>query len=257
MKESHSESLASHTGPESCGVPRKGDAEALTGESAGQVTESRKTLYFGTPTPFGGGGRQHPRHRYRKGLRSPARSKTLARTDTSHTGTGRSRVLPERSKPGRIGKSKDVIPMMNEHGKSDGFIVPEKSPNKAGADKALVAEGMEGRNPTKGNSSQQNTCRTQCREHVYSALERVRSVARKDKQAQFTALLHHIYDRKTLEFAYLSMEKSASPGVDGETWQHYGEALEDNLQSLSQRLTLGAYNLSSLSHRPIARQNSR
>lgn len=131
--------------------------------------------------------------------------------------------------------------MMNEHGKSDGFIVPEKSPNKAGVDKALVAEGMEGRNPTKGNSAQQNMRRTQCRERVHSALERVRAVARKDKQARFTALLHHIYDRNTLEFAYFSLKKSASPGTDGETWQHYGEVLEDNLQSLSQRLKQGAY----------------
>lgn len=97
MKESYSESLASHTGPESCGVPRKGDAEALTGESAGQVTESRKTFNSGTPTPFGGGGRQHLVLRYRKGCESPARSKTLARMDTSQTGTGISRVLPERS----------------------------------------------------------------------------------------------------------------------------------------------------------------
>lgn len=98
MKESHSESLASHTGPESCGVIRKGDAEALTRESAGQVTESRKTHYSGKSTPLVGGGRQHLVHRYRKGYENPARSKTLARMDTSHTGTGMFRVLSERSK---------------------------------------------------------------------------------------------------------------------------------------------------------------
>lgn len=132
-------------------------------------------------------------------------------------------------------------PMMNEQGKSDRLIVPKMSPNKAGADKALAAEGMEGRSLTKGNSIQQNTRRTQCRERVQNALERVRAVARKDKQAQFTALLHHIYDRNTLEFAYFSLKKSATPGTDGETWQHYGEALEGNLQNLSHRLRRGAY----------------
>lgn len=131
--------------------------------------------------------------------------------------------------------------MMNELGKSDGFILPEKSMNKTGTGEALVVERMEGRNPTKGNSSQQNTCRTQGREHVHSALERVSAVARKDKQARFTALLHHIYDSNTLEFAYLNLKRSASPETDGETWQHYGEALEENLQSLSQRLNRGAY----------------
>lgn len=97
MKESHSESLASHTGPESCGVAREGEAEALTRESAGQVTESRKHPNSGTPTPLTGGGRQHLAHRNREGCESPARSKTLARMDTSQAGTGMSCVLPERS----------------------------------------------------------------------------------------------------------------------------------------------------------------
>ena len=33
----------------------------------------------------------------------------------------------------------------------------------------------------------------------------------------------------------------AAPGVDGETWRHYGEDLEINLQDLSHRLKQGAY----------------
>jgi len=40
--------------------------------------------------------------------------------------------------------------MMNEHGKSDRPIVPEKSPNQA---QARVAEEMEGRGLAKGNLS--------------------------------------------------------------------------------------------------------
>src|SRR6266404_2263675 len=32
-----------------------------------------------------------------------------------------------------------------------------------------------------------------------------------------------------------------APGVDGETWRHYGEQLEGNLQDLSDRLKRGAY----------------
>ena len=38
-----------------------------------------------------------------------------------------------------------------------------------------------------------------------------------------------------------SLKKDAAPGVDGETWRHYGENLEDNLQDLSDRLKRGAY----------------
>jgi group II intron reverse transcriptase/maturase len=37
------------------------------------------------------------------------------------------------------------------------------------------------------------------------------------------------------------LKKDAAPGVDGETWQHYETNLERNLQTLSQRLTRGAY----------------
>jgi len=58
---------------------------------------------------------------------------------------------------------------------------------------------------------------------------------------RFTALLHHIYNLETLRMAYFSLKKEAAPGVDGETWRHYGEVLEDNLQDLSPRLKRGAY----------------
>jgi group II intron reverse transcriptase/maturase len=37
------------------------------------------------------------------------------------------------------------------------------------------------------------------------------------------------------------LKKEAAPGVDGETWQSYGQALEENLGDLSDRLRRGAY----------------
>ncbi len=58
---------------------------------------------------------------------------------------------------------------------------------------------------------------------------------------RFTALLHHIYNLETLRMAYFRLKKEAAPGVDGETWRHYGEELEENLQDLSERLKRGAY----------------
>jgi group II intron reverse transcriptase/maturase len=128
--------------------------------------------------------------------------------------------------------------MMNEHGKSDRSVIPAKSPNNAGQP---VAEGREGRDLTKGNRQQQNASRTPSREDAPSALERVRQAASKNKETRFTALLHHIYNLETLRMAYFSLKKEAAPGVDGETWRHYGETLEDNLQDLSYRLKRGAY----------------
>jgi group II intron reverse transcriptase/maturase len=128
--------------------------------------------------------------------------------------------------------------MMNERGKSDRPVVPVKSSNKAGQP---AAEGMEGRGLTKGNPLEQNASRTQSRSNAPSALERIRQAASKDKEMRFTALFHHIYAPEALCTAYLRLKREAAPGVDGETWRHYGEALEDNLQNLSHRLKQGAY----------------
>ena len=113
-----------------------------------------------------------------------------------------------------------------------------KFPNKTGQP---AAEGMEGRGLAKGNLRQQNAPRTPSRTSAPSELERVRQAARRDRRLKFTALLHHIYNPEALRAAYFSLKKEAAPGVDGETWRHYGEALEDNLRDLSDRLKRGAY----------------
>ena len=128
--------------------------------------------------------------------------------------------------------------MRNGPGKSDRLVVPEKSPNKAGQP---AAEGMEGSGLAQGNLRQQNASRTPSRNDAPSALERVRQAAKQDRKLRFTALLHHIYNLETLRMAYFSLKKEAAPGVDGETWRHYGETLENNLQGLSHRLKRGAY----------------
>src|ERR1700739_763980 len=128
--------------------------------------------------------------------------------------------------------------MTNGRGKSDRFIEPVKSPNNA---EGPAAEAMEGRERAKGNLPECNALRTQGRGGAPSARERVRQAARKDKKQRFTALLHHIYDVERLRAAYLAVQKGAAAGVDGETWEHYGENLEANLQDLSQKLKRGAY----------------
>jgi group II intron reverse transcriptase/maturase len=127
---------------------------------------------------------------------------------------------------------------MNGHGKSDRPAVPVKSPNNAGQP---VAEGMEGRGLAKGNLRQQNAPRTPNRQGALSALERVRHAASRDRKRQFTALLHHVDNLETLRAAYFSLKREAAPGVDGETWRHYGEAMEEHLRDLSERLKRGAY----------------
>jgi group II intron reverse transcriptase/maturase len=127
---------------------------------------------------------------------------------------------------------------MNGAGKSDNPIVPEKLPNKA---EEPALEAAEGRGLAKGNSPKRNAPRTQGRQSAPSALERVRQVARKERQQRFTALLHHVYDSERLSACYRAVKREAAPGVDGETWWHYGERLEENLRDLSERLKRGAY----------------
>ena len=92
-----------------------------------------------------------------------------------------------------------------------------------------------------GNRRQQNTFRTQGREDVPRARERVLQVARRNKETRFTALFHYVYDLEMLRWAYFQLKKEAAPGVDGETWQHYLEDLERSLHDLSTRLQRGAY----------------
>jgi group II intron reverse transcriptase/maturase len=128
--------------------------------------------------------------------------------------------------------------MMPGHGKSDSPIVPAKPPNKA---EPKAAEVVEGRGLAKGNSPERNMLRTQSRKRMPSALERIHQAARRDRRQRFTALLHHIYAVVGLRTAYLALKREAAAGIDGETWRHYGEELENNLKDLSERLKRGAY----------------
>ena len=132
---------------------------------------------------------------------------------------------------------------MNGSGKSDSPIVPEKPSNK-GRGALRPAEGVEGRGLAKGNSTQSTRSRTQRRNDLSCGLDRVRQAARRDRGLQFTALWHHVYDVDRLREAYFGLERDSAPGVDGETWRHYGEDLETRLQDLSRRLQAGAYRAS-------------
>jgi RNA-directed DNA polymerase len=143
---------------------------------------------------------------------------------------------------------------MNDQGKSDRPVVPVKSPNNA---EPSAAEGVEGSGLAKGNPHQQNAPRTPSRDGALSALERVRQSARRDRQQRFTALLHHVYDLTRLRAAYFSLKKEAAPGVDGETWRHYGVAVEDNLRDLAERLQRGAYRAKPVRRVYISKEDGR
>lgn len=147
--------------------------------------------------------------------------------------------------------------MVNGRGKSDSSVVPEKPPNNV---EQSTAEVVEERGLAKGSSFDGNAFRTQRRVDASSAIERVRHAARKDRSQRFTALFHHVYNVEQLRAAYLALKRDASAGVDGETWQHYGENLESNLVDLAERLKTGAYRASPVRRvripKPDGRQRS-
>jgi len=129
---------------------------------------------------------------------------------------------------------------MNERGKSDNPILPTKLSNKTGGP---VAEVVEGRGLAKGNTTNLTRPGHSAGQGVSSGLDRVREVARKDKDAKFTALLHHI-DLDRLKAAYLAINPKAAPGIDKVTWHSYEENLRQNLEDLLQRVHSGAYRAS-------------
>src|SRR5215211_5365335 len=101
--------------------------------------------------------------------------------------------------------------MMHGYEKSDLVTVAMKPANKAegpsaahAAEEIPAAEPVERRAGTKGNADQQSTRRTQGRESVSQALERIRKVARERKQEKFTALFHHI-STELLEEAFFEL----------------------------------------------------
>jgi len=129
---------------------------------------------------------------------------------------------------------------MNGSGKSDKLIVPEKLSNKTlGAPR--VAEGVEGRSLAQGNLQQLPRSRTQSRRTLMSMLLRIRQVAKRNKEEQFTALWHHIWSPDRLHEEYLKLNRKSAPGMDRVTWQQYGENLWGNLTDLAVLLRGGAY----------------
>ncbi|WP_298405114.1 group II intron reverse transcriptase/maturase [Ferrimicrobium sp.] len=131
---------------------------------------------------------------------------------------------------------------MNEREKSDSPVVPAKLPNKSGTT-VTEAEVVEERGLAKGNTDSTTRSGRSAGVDVSSGLDRVREAARRDKDARFSALLHHV-NLSRLDAAYWALRPQAAPGVDGVTWHDYGKDLEENLRDLHARVHSGAYRAS-------------
>ena len=121
--------------------------------------------------------------------------------------------------------------------KSDCAVIPVNQPNKEGQSSAEIGEG---RAQTKENIVQSHMHPTQSGKRMSLGLDSVRKVAKERKQERFTALLHHL-NVDLLRDSFYALQRKASPGVDGVTWQEYETGLEDRLVDLHSRVHRGAY----------------
>ena len=127
--------------------------------------------------------------------------------------------------------------MMHGAKKSHSSIVPAKPANKA---EQSAAESVEGDDGTKRNAELQSTVRTQGREAVSQAQDRIREAVNRNTKEKLTALLHHI-SVDVLRWAFFNLKKQAAPGVDELTWVDYAADLDLNLADLHARVPSGAY----------------
>src|SRR5512146_2906319 len=121
--------------------------------------------------------------------------------------------------------------------KSHCAVVPVNQPNK-GAN--ALAEVGEGRAQMKENTAQFNMQPTQGGQRMSQGLDGVRKAAKAKRQERFTSLLHHL-NVDLLRDSFYELQRKASPGIDGVTWQEYEIGLEDRISDLHSRVHRGAY----------------
>jgi group II intron reverse transcriptase/maturase len=142
---------------------------------------------------------------------------------------------------------------MDEQRKSDDRVVPAKPSNKPAV---AGAEVVEGRRSAEGNAAGETRSGRGAGLGALSELDRVRRVARRDRDARFTALLHHVSIER-LRLAYWALRPKAAAGVDGVTWDAYGRDLEGNLRDLHARVHRGAFRAKPSRRSYIARPDGR
>jgi RNA-directed DNA polymerase len=125
----------------------------------------------------------------------------------------------------------------NVQEKSDCAVVPVNQSNNEGQPSE---EAGEGRAQIKENIVPSHMRPTQSGKRMSQGWHGVRQAAKERKQERFTALLHHL-SVGILRDSFYALQRQASPGIDGVTWQEYETGLEDRLVDLHSRVQRGAY----------------
>lgn len=166
------------------------------------------------------------------GSTSSARIHRPSARESGDLADASSRVVRERQL--REGDKPQAVVHVDEESRV--FVVPEKPANS----EVTPEESVEGRDTANGKSTEGNTHRTQYRDNVLTKLEWIGKVARQKKEERFNNLLSHI-KVPLLREAYSRLSKKAASGVDGQTWEQYGEDLDARLLDLQGRVHRGSY----------------
>lgn len=168
----------------------------------------------------------------------PTGSKTSARSHTPHArepgdlgGASPPMVGGRQSREGEQPQS--VAHYFEE---SDEGMVPKK-PAKT---RVTPVESVEGRPEAEGKSAPRNALRAQDRQGALTQVERIGQRAKEKKGERFDNLLNAIR-APLLKEAYQRLRKRAAAGVDGVTWDEYGEHLDARLLDLQDRIHRGSY----------------
>jgi group II intron reverse transcriptase/maturase len=135
-------------------------------------------------------------------------------------------------------------PREGDEPQADGQIVEESDegivPRKSAKTWVTPVESMEERPEAKGKSAGRNASSTQGEDDALTFLQRIGQRAKEKPEEKWTTLLSHMKVPLFKE-AYVRVRRDAATGVDGVTWEEYGERLDERLHDLMDRVHRGSY----------------
>ena len=135
---------------------------------------------------------------------------------------------------------------------SDEAIVPEKLAKT----RVTPVESMEGRAEAKGQSVARNAPSTQSETSAPTVRQRIRQRAKGKPEGRWTNLFGHLR-APLLKEAYNGLRKGAATGVDGVTWEAYGDRLDERLRDLVDRIHHGRYHPQPVRRVEIPKENGK
>jgi len=102
----------------------------------------------------------------------------------------------------------------------------------------IPAESVEQRDLAEGNARRTPTTGTPGPGKASHGVSGVREAARRDRDLQFTALLHHV-DKSCLLEGSEALKRRVAPGVDGVNWSDYEPYSGEGIPGLHDRIHKG------------------